>query len=668
MLADLVLVTTPPREPQGLLERPRLGLAGGRLGDAPILLLQASAGSAKTTILCQWRREALAQGRVVLWLRARTGDTPVRLIQALTHAFRVAAFKPAFGGKVLEGLETASEDGLSSLTGWLAAIAETATETVLIVDEAEKLTGRARDALQYLLHNLPLNLRAYVATHSEVLAGSDDLAPIDQSAVLRAEEIGFTLEETIAFLRHRTTPALDHETAARLYDLTEGWPLAVQLVLSQLQRGPDPAAAATALAEGRGAGRHQLLSRLLGALDQADVNLLTRLSVLEAATPDLAAAMTGDPAAADHLRRLAAQTSLVIAHEQGDWLRLHALIRDELRLRFDALPVAERDKLHRNAALWLVDHEMQAAAAQHALAAGDRDWAGNLAERTLYDSVTRRGMLTEVEPWLKMMPAEQLDARPQLLIAGAWCLALGQRHAEARDLIARIGPEARADPELDCECDLILGAAAIFADLPDDFTAHHDRWGDDPPLRDPLLLQVHANRLAYREVLAGRPAHARLVQYGAVPRGFQTPAFLQRWNDGIVGLSYLWEGQVGLAEIILRPASVQSDVELGRRHPFSTMLAALLATAQWEQDQADAARITLANRLDVLERCGMPEALQLGYRTLSRAAAAEGDAHRALELMEALDAIAQRRGLLRLRIVALTEQIRLHAFSFRAVT
>lgn len=167
MLAELVLVTTPPREPQGLLERPRLGLAGGRLGNAPILLLQAPAGSAKTTILCQWRREALAQGRVVLWLRARTGDTPARLILTLTHAFRVAAFKPAFGDKVLEGLETASGDGLSPLTGWLAAIAETATETVLIVDEAEKLTGRARDALQYLLHNLPLNLRAYVATHSK---------------------------------------------------------------------------------------------------------------------------------------------------------------------------------------------------------------------------------------------------------------------------------------------------------------------------------------------------------------------------------------------------------------------------------------------------------------------------------------------------------------------
>lgn len=86
-------------------------------------------------------------------------------------------------------------------------------------------------------------MRAYVATHSEVATGPGDLAPIGQSAVLRAEEIGFTLEETIAFLRHRTSPALDHEAAARMHDLTEGWPLAVQLVLSQLQRCPDPAAA-----------------------------------------------------------------------------------------------------------------------------------------------------------------------------------------------------------------------------------------------------------------------------------------------------------------------------------------------------------------------------------------------------------------------------------------
>lgn len=669
MPADILLAITPPREALRLLDRPQLGSDSGRLGDRPALIVQAPPGYAKTTILSQWRREALRRGHVVLWLSARSGDTPARLIQSLIHAFRVAACRPAFGNTILEVLDASPDAAVSALTGWLAAVAQTAAETVVIIDEAEKLSAPALSMLEYLLHNLPLNLRAFIAIRSENTINAHDLIPFGQCELLQAADLSFSLDETIALLRDRTSPALDHATAARLHDLTEGWPLGVQLVLSLLQRGPDAASVAAALLDGSGAGRSQLLSMLLGNLDPADERLLSQLSVLDAVTPGLAAAMTGDPGAADHLRRLASQTPLVVAHEDGEWLRLHTLVRDALRMNFDDLPAAQRSQLHRNAAGWLASHDMSAQAAHHALAAGDMDWACALAERTLYDSVTRQGRLTEAEQWLAMMPPEQLAARPQLLIAGAWSLALGDRHVEAERLIARIRPLAAQDPELDCECDLILGAAAIFADLPDQFAALHDRWGDDPPLRDPLLLQVYANRSAYRAFLAARPAQARQHRLGGTgQRGGRAPGFLQRWNDSIVGLSYLWEGQVGLAEVILRPASMQSDVELGRRHPFSTLLAALLATTEWEQDRPERALVTLADRLDVLEQHGLPEALQLGYRTLARAAAAVGDEHRALELMEALDAIAQRRGLLRLRIVALTEQIRLHAHHFRAVT
>ena len=48
--------------------------------------------------------------------------------------------------------------------------------------------------------------------------------------------------------------------------------------------------------------------------------------------------------------------------------------------------------------------------------------------------------------------------------------------------------------------------------------------------------------------------------------------------------------------------------------------------------ELDAAAL-LANRLDVLERSGLPETVLLGFRTLARIAAAEGAEHRAAELL-----------------------------------
>jgi LuxR family maltose regulon positive regulatory protein len=208
----------------------------------------------------------------------------------------------------------------------------------------------------------------------------------------------------------------------------------------------------------------------------------------------------------------------------------------------------------------------------------------------------------------------------------------------------------------------------VVADDLDQFAALHDPWAQDPPLTDPWLLRIHANRSAFRALLDGEPAMARLRQQRA-PRGDPdaAPGHLGRWGEGIMALSYLWEGQVLLAERILRPALLQADADLGRRNPFSCMLAALLAAALRERDQSREAELTLANRLDVLERSGLPEAVMLAFRTLAHVAAERSEA-RAIELLEGLDAVGVQRRLPRLRIASLTEQVMLHSRRYRAET
>jgi LuxR family maltose regulon positive regulatory protein len=160
---------------------------------------------------------------------------------------------------------------------------------------------------------------------------------------------------------------------------------------------------------------------------------------------------------------------------------------------------------------------------------------------------------------------------------------------------------------------------------------------------------------------------ARLRQQQAPAGGGAAPAYLARWGELIIGLSYLWEGQVLLAERILRPALLQADADLGRRNPFSCMLAALLAAALWVRGQPREAELTLANRLDVLERSGMPEAVLLAFRTLSRIAAERSEAQ-ALDLLEGLYAVGEQRSLPRLQVVSLGEQVLRHARRYRAET
>src|SRR5574338_254328 len=206
---------------------------------------------------------------------------------------------------------------------------------------------------------------------------------------------------------------------------------------------------------------------------------------------------------------------------------------------------------------------------------GHREAAYDLAGKCLYDAVMQ-GQLSMALEWVELLPEAELDRRPRLRLAAAWVLSLGERHAEAERLVERI--------------------LAIF-----------EPWAEAPPVHESRLLQVHANRLSALAILRGEPALARRYQQQA-PRAEQdgAVAYAARWGVFVTGLSFLWEGQLRLAEDVLRPALAATEESLGRRHPLACMFAALLSSVTYESDRLDEATALLANRLDVVERTEAP--------------------------------------------------------------
>jgi LuxR family maltose regulon positive regulatory protein len=663
---DLQLRVTPPRVPRHQIARPRLQSDNEQLRDDPVILVQASAGFGKTSLLAQWRREHLARGSVVAWLSAQPQDDVPRFVQSLALAVRAGAGRPSFGHTLIE---TAPLAGLEGVTAWLAEVAQTALDIVLIVDEADRLPAAAREALGYLLRNAPSNLRVVVAARADHPIDVDDLVAYGSCTVVGPAQLRFRLDETIELARARFGNRVDRDAAARLHELTEGWPLGLQLALSVMAAGSDPEAEVSSMAAHGGTLRDRFVQLLLANLDPADVAFLTRIAILDPLHAELCSRLLEQPDATERLTRLARDTPVFAVGEASDWLRMHSLAREELRRRFAQLPADEQAALHARASAVLAELGFAEAAARHALEAGQREVAYDLAERTLYDSLMSRGHQAAVLEWLAWLPVAEVDKRPRLLLAVAWSLALSERHEEASRYVERIQVQPGVDDALRCECALIQSGAAVYADDPDRFAALHDPWAEHPPLTNPLLLHVHANRSAFRTLLDGEPALARLRQQQA-PRGERDAngGYLDRRGDFIVGLSYLWEGQVLLAAKLLRPTLAQAEAVLGRRSPFTCMVAALLAAAQWERNEPEDAAGLLANRLDVLERSALPEAVLLAFRAMARIASAEGAEHRAIELLGALDAVGVARHLPRLRIASLVEQVRLHARRFRAET
>jgi LuxR family transcriptional regulator, maltose regulon positive regulatory protein len=135
-VSGLVPKVTPPRVPHDLLLRPRLRSDDAQYRDMTAIVVQAPAGFGKTRLLAQWRREHLAHGAVVAWVSALADDDPQRFIRGLALAVRIGSGRPTFGHTLFEG---ATPAGLEGITAWLAEVAHSALDEVLIVDEANRL-------------------------------------------------------------------------------------------------------------------------------------------------------------------------------------------------------------------------------------------------------------------------------------------------------------------------------------------------------------------------------------------------------------------------------------------------------------------------------------------------------------------------------------------------
>lgn len=657
---ELVLKATPPRLGKGLLARPSLSLDAPAYRDKPVIVVQAPAGFGKTSLLGLWRREALSRGAVVAWLTLDERDEAMRFIQGLAVAMRMGSGRESFAVG-LSGALSNGEDALGALTAWLAAVADLAVEVVLVLDDVHGLPETTlRHTLLYLLLNAPANLKVVLASRRRLGLATSELLARGELATVTAMTLHFRLEDTMALLAVRFGERIDADASAQLHERTEGWPLGLQLAIAAIEQNANLSEAVAALAAGTGDIQHYFVETLLNRLPAELGEFLVRVALTPITQPALCTALTGREDAAELLRTLREATPIFVEGVESRWLRIHPLAREFLLRRFELLPGAERQALYLRACRWLADNDLFEDATQLALSAGEHELACELAERCMYEIILR-GQLGRVLEWFERLPATALAQRPRLRLAAAWALALGRRHQEARRLVAHIYDDAEADPDERCESAAVCSAAMLFVDEIDQGAAMLADWVVRTPPRSTKLQCFMANQQAHLCLYQGAPEQTRYHFLSAPRYDWSSGMDANRgFGEWLVGMSYLQEGQVRLAEGVLRASLGHAETVIGRRSQVAVMLATALAQALWEQDQSEAANSLLANRLDVVERFAAPEAIASAYVLRARYLALRGQEHRAYDQLDGLYSLGEVWRMPRLCIVSLSEQLRLH--------
>lgn len=660
--AEFVLKTTPPRLSRTALQRERLSVLWAEVRERAAISIVAPKGFGKTTLLLQWRRLWLEQGAFVAWLSADAFDEPTRFTMALLHAVRNATGRSCFA-TIAARYEGQGDDQIGVLTSLLSEIACLGIETVLMIDDAERLPEvSARGSLAYLIYNAPPNLHVVIGSRVSLPLSTWDLAAKGNYAVLKADDMRLHLAESVAILEKRFGKKLSLDDRVRLHETTEGWPIGLQLAAAAIEREPNLSLAAQQLSARHGDIGDYFIQSLFSRLPPSVADFLTRVAILDHMCAELCQAVTGNPMAAEYLDQLMLDSPIVMVAETKDWLRLHPLARDFLLGRYEQLPATEQAELQLRACRWFAERARFHEAAGHALAAGDEALAQSYALRCLW-TLGAQGKLAEAREWLDRIPPDVIAKDVEMRLVAAWINALSDRSAQALRVAMDVLDDRGSAVQSVVTATRVAAGAAGYVDHLGMIPTILARWSELHEHTDESLYErTFPNAFAVMALHAGDTEKARqLVAAATSSASTSAIRLITAIGQVLVGLSHLWDGDAYKVEAVLRPALLQAEREEGRRSIVASWFAVVLAAAMLERDEPDAAQALLAHRLDVIERAGLPDTVLLAYRTLAYVAVAQGDERRALNLFESLHGLAERRRLPRLVLHCLLEKIRIYS-------
>ncbi|OQB26866.1 MAG: Serine/threonine-protein kinase PknK [Chloroflexi bacterium ADurb.Bin180] len=414
-------ILTPKKRPD-LLRRPRLVDFIHDHIDRKLILISASAGYGKTSLLIDYVHDT---DLPVCWLSVTQSARDPRvfleyLIAAISHHF------PQFGHDSLRLLQ--SPDSTADLSLFVGSLVNEIYETIpdyfVVAIDDYHLVDSSRSVNQVvdtLVQHLPENCHFIISSRSIPTLTPRGLALLtarQQIAGLGVKELRFTAEEIQSLLSQNYGQHLPDRAAQELAEKSEGWITGILLTTHTMWKGLFEGVIRIQGSDSR--VYDYLASEVLNEQPAALRKFLLSTSVLEEMSPVLCDEMLGQSGSRETLKLLEDRNLFVTRLERDEerWYRYHHLFREFLQTRLQEEHPEQIRDLHLRAAEALRTNHQAEQAVAHFLAASDYQRATDavleIANPT-YDS----GKLETLAGWLDALPADMVQSRPHLLFLRA---------------------------------------------------------------------------------------------------------------------------------------------------------------------------------------------------------------------------------------------------------
>lgn len=605
-----------------------------------VVVVHGPAGHGKTSLLLQARSACRARGMLTGWLSLDEADNDANRFFGDLHDM-VSTLGVDVHAEAVDGSDTA---GGASRPAWLIArLLEFARPLALFIDDLHFIGDRVVHAfLRELLASSPDSIRWFIAGRAVPDIDLPRLLVGERAMLIRPDELRFSSAEVHRFFEEAREVEVSDEERQAIHRATEGWPAAVQLYRLALD-SPQVRASLRSGREGHVREMTDYLAdNILVRQPQRIQEFLLSTSVLDRMTAPLCDALLQSDDAQDILLSLE-RSGLFVRRIDSDqqWFTYHAVFSRFLRAYLQTAAPDSLETLHRRAAAWHREEGLFEEALHHFSMAGDHAAAAEVfdmwAERLVPD-----GHMATVDRWSEVVPLEELERRPGLVVKIVWALAFLSRHR-------KIGPFLRLLRATSHDAERIGDprvALSMVAILGDDLAQSHALVeGIDIDVASAsrfrnFELSAVANARGYYLMSLGRHHEAlKLLDRGRVLSELANADFAWAYSIGKSAVTLVAQGQLQEALVLYRKALSGSRL-YGEESQSTVSLACGYIAALYEADDLDQALEQFRQYRAAIASAVVHDYLVIAYRAVARIHDLRGQPQLALEILEEAEQLA----------------------------
>lgn len=410
----------------------------------PLILVAASPGFGKSTLLAQWEA---ADRRTFAFVSLEPSENdPVELWYCIVTAVRQVL--PSFGDSVEPMLHSVGGTAIKPLVERITAeLDQLSDQVVVVLDDYHVIRNPVCHASVEALTKHPVGeTRLALSTRADPPIPLGRLRASEELVEIRGSDLAFTLQEAEGFLNGAIGLGLSAGELAILQARTEGWPAGLYLAALGLRASADRE---QFLSSFGGSNRHivdYLTEVVLDSVAGEARRFLLETSILSELSGPLCDAVTARDDSAVVLDTFERSNMFVISlDDQRLWYRYHQLFGELLHEQLALTMPDQVAGLHRAASGWCASAGRLDEAIGHAIAAADLQSAEDLVIGG-WRPRAASGRLMTVLGWLEAFPDGYVRGSAPLSLISAWANGLLAHHDAARRSVSDMLTAGSASP------------------------------------------------------------------------------------------------------------------------------------------------------------------------------------------------------------------------------